>query len=218
MRIIAEEIRKTARVETHRVELTGLGVTETIQEYAQEVDDYVSDLKLKPADRLDFVTFSFGTLVARWWVEQMGGRAHTMISVCAPHHGTTKGSKLQFIPSLQQMQPGSPDIRTLYRSRRRDVRYHSIRLDEDGTLRPPCSSVLDGAANYVLHGKAHMAGPYRQVVRELIRDIYLGKAAPSGPQKLTPEQLVELKLAPGRAAPAGDGGSLPSARRPAENP
>ncbi|MHC4917153.1 MAG: hypothetical protein ACYTGB_16865, partial [Planctomycetota bacterium] len=157
--------------------------------------------------RLDFVTFSFGTLVARWWAEQAGGRAHTIISVCAPHHGTTKGSKLQFIPSLKQIQPGSAEIRKLHGSRRGDVRYHSIRLHADGTIRPSCSSVLDGAANYALHGRAHIAGPHRQVVRELIRDIYLGRAVPSGPQKLTREQLVELKL----AAPADPGGPTPDA-------
>ncbi len=198
MKPIAETLHKYIDVETHRIELTGLGITKGLPTYGQELADYVKRLGLKPEDRLDLVGFSFGGLVCRWYVEQLGGRAGRIVTICTPHHGTTKAARLK-LPSVQDMQPGSGAMKKLCASRRADVAYHSIRLAKDTTIRPSFSPILEGASNYQLPGKAHLMGPYRGDVRKTIVAIFTGRARPGGPQKLTSRQKAELRLPPERS-------------------
>lgn len=64
--------------------------------------------------RIDLVTHSMGGLVARFYLQQLGGarRVDRLITLGTPHHGTHAAT---FLPSalVRQLLPGSPFIRHL---------------------------------------------------------------------------------------------------------
>jgi triacylglycerol lipase len=199
LRPISEEIRAAVGAEVHRLELTGLGVTETFPEYAVELSNYVQKLKLGPADRLDLVGFSFGGLVCRWYAEVLRGELKPtwIVTVCTPHHGTTKGRGFKIVTTLREMQPGAGTILKLAGSRREGVEYFSVRLSRDNVVKPQCSSILPGAKNYQVEGKTHQMAPYNKHIKATVRAIYEGKAVPSGPQQLSEQQIRLLGLPDG---------------------
>ncbi len=192
---IAEELRDSVDAEVHVCRLSGLGTNKRVPEYARELAAFVAGLKLKPGQRVDLVGYSLGGLVCRWYAEQMRGRVRRIVTVCTPHNGTTKGRKMRSA-SVRDMQPGSEVLRKLRASPRARADYHSIRLEQDWTVRPSCSAILDGAANYSVPGRFHAAAPFTEKVKRVVRAIYEGRARPNGPQKLTAGQRRELGLAP----------------------
>jgi triacylglycerol lipase len=199
---LSDAISRQVRVEVHRLELKGLGVTETLPEYAEELERFVAGLELRPQDRLDLVAFSFGGLVSRWYAEVLGARPKKptwIVTVCTPHHGTTRGRWLRVVTTLREMQPGSEAVLRLSRSRRADIDYFSVRLSRDTAIKPHCSSVLPGAKNYELRGRTHQMAPYSRRVTATVAAIYAGTAASSGPQALSARQRAALRLPPGPA-------------------
>ncbi len=196
-----EHLNDALGAETTACSFSDLGLMKPIPEYARELRDFVKALKLAEDDRLDFVAFSMGGLVCRWYVEEMNGRADNIVTLCTPHFGTTKGSFYAGTSSsVRDMQPGSEFLEKLNAGELPlETRYHSVRIRGDRTVRPRCSAILPGAKNYVLPGKLHSMAIFRKQVRRHLALILNGKAKPNGPQQHTEEQKRALAPGPARA-------------------
>jgi pimeloyl-ACP methyl ester carboxylesterase len=166
----ARALRRAVGAETHVFSYSDWGLRRPIPEYSRQLEDYIQGLRLGPRDRLDLVAFSMGGLVCRHYLEVRGGPADRLVTVCTPHAGTTKGSGfVRASDSLRDLQPGSEFLAVLNSlPRRRDVQYHSVFLSRDGTVRPPGSARLPGAANRELPGRLHSLAPFSPRVRRAV--------------------------------------------------
>src|SRR6476646_89653 len=89
--------------------------TGDLREAAQELRDHVERLcETTGADKVHIVGHSLGGVVARYYVQRMGGSAHvdTLVTLGSPHSGTL-GAYL--IPTAlgRQLRPGSPPLTEL---------------------------------------------------------------------------------------------------------
>jgi triacylglycerol lipase len=189
----AEHLGEKLDAEAHSMRYSDMGLLKPIPEYARELAGFVKRLKLARRDRLDLVAFSMGGLVARWYLEQMGGRATRLVTLCTPHAGTTKGSGYAGTSSsVRDMQPGSKFLEKLNGGKPASgVEYHSVRIRGDRTIRPRSSAILPGAKNYVLPGRMHSMAIFRDEVRDHLAAILAGKAEPNGPQGRGEESEVQ---------------------------
>lgn len=156
-------------------------------------------------ERVHVVGHSLGGLVARYYVQQMGGdeRVHTLVTLGSPHSGTYAA---HLLPSRlsRQLRPGSelmaelaapaPGCRT---------RFVSFWSDLDQLVVPKRSARLDHpdltVRNVLLRGVGHMSLPiHSRVVHEIATLLAhldedgatvtagvttIGAAAPSGPAR-----------------------------------
>ena len=102
------------------------------------------------ADRVDLVGHSLGGVVARAYIEKLGGAAHVgrLITIGSPHRGTLYGrmrlfSLLGLLPSVHQV--GTSNFvdppETIANDPR--VTYHAIWSRADAVILPPRSSSLE---------------------------------------------------------------------------
>ncbi len=99
--------------EVHSLNLVPNNGAAGIDELAHQVADY-ADRHL-PSDRpFDLVGFSMGGLVARYYVQRLGGRDRVkrFIAISSPHQGTWTAYTLQR-PGCLQMRPGSDFLQDL---------------------------------------------------------------------------------------------------------
>lgn len=76
----------------------------------------VSELLARTGHReVDLVGHSLGGLIARYYVQRLGGdvRVRTLVMLGTPHSGTTFGSLADAHPLVRQMRPGSEVLREL---------------------------------------------------------------------------------------------------------
>ncbi|HVW81698.1 MAG TPA: alpha/beta fold hydrolase [Mycobacteriales bacterium] len=126
-------------------------------------------------ERIHIVGHSLGGLVARYYVQRLGGDAkvHTLVTLGTPHRGTHVA---RIVPAgvCQQMVPGSdvlaeldepaPDCQT---------RFVSFWSDIDALIVPKQSARLDHpdltARNILVRGVGHLSLPiHRQIVHEIV--------------------------------------------------
>jgi triacylglycerol lipase len=73
--------------------------------------------QLVPDGPVDLLGFSMGAVVARSWIQLLGGHRRTrrFISVAGPHHGTLTAQPIPhaWLPGLADMKIGSPFLRRL---------------------------------------------------------------------------------------------------------
>ncbi|HEX3824161.1 MAG TPA: alpha/beta fold hydrolase [Mycobacteriales bacterium] len=125
-------------------------------------------------ERLHVIGHSMGGLLARYYVQRLGGdaRVHTLVTLGTPHHGT-RAARLFPRGICQQMAPGSelvaelaepaPDCQT---------RFVSFWSDIDAIISPKQSARLDhpdlSARNILVRGVGHMSLPIdRRIVHEI---------------------------------------------------
>lgn len=125
-------------------------------------------------ERVHVIGHSLGGVVARYYVQRMGGdaRVHTLCTLGSPHRGTYAAHLLPY-RLVRQLRPGSelmaeldepaPGIRT---------RFVAFWSDLDQMVIPKRSARLDhpdlDARNVLLHGTGHMSLPFDgQVVHEI---------------------------------------------------
>ena len=77
------------------------------------------DNQFPPGRPIDLVGFSLGGIVARYYLQRLGGieRVRRFVTISAPHHGTLT-AYLRRNPAGRQLHPGSPFLTDL----NRDVR------------------------------------------------------------------------------------------------
>jgi triacylglycerol esterase/lipase EstA (alpha/beta hydrolase family) len=107
------------------------------------------------AARVDIVAHSLGGVVARYYVERLGGAAHvrSVITIGSPHHGTTLGRLAPLVPSARETGPGSRFLDDLgpMRAASASVRYTSIWSRADAIIVPPDSASIAPAGEDLVY-------------------------------------------------------------------
>jgi hypothetical protein len=139
---------------------------------------------------VDLVGHSLGGLIARYYVQRLGGdtRVRTLVMLGTPHAGTTFGSLADAHPLVRQMRPGSEVLRELARPAPGcRTRFVSLWSDLDEVMVPVETARLDHpdlvVRNVRVGGIGHLALPvHPSVAAEVLRALADGEADPaSGP-------------------------------------
>lgn len=125
-------------------------------------------------ERVHIIGHSMGGLIARWYVQRLGGdtRVHTLVTLGSPHAGTT-AARLLPLPVGRQLLPTSRLIAELAEPAPGcRTRFLAFWSDLDELIVPKHSARLDhpdlAARNVGLHGVGHLSLPIdRRVVHEI---------------------------------------------------
>ncbi len=146
-----------------------------IRTVAQRLSDLIEDVTRETGyERVHIVGHSMGGLVARYYVQCLGGdeRVHTLVTLGTPHDGTSP-ARFFPIPVSQQMKPGSDVIRELGRSASGcRTRFLAVWSDLDQVIMPKRNARLIhpdlNARNVFVRGVGHMSLPVDgRVVHEI---------------------------------------------------
>lgn len=136
--------------------------------------------------RVDIVAHSLGGLIARYYVQCLGGdaRVRTLVTLGTPHRGTRAIPALVPHPLARQMRPGSPVLEELaapaHRCRTRFVAFWS---DLDQLMIPVEAARIEhpdlSVKNIKVTGIGHLALPVNgAVAAEIRRELAGGPARP----------------------------------------
>ncbi|QNP67489.1 alpha/beta fold hydrolase [Streptomyces genisteinicus] len=128
-------------------------------------------------DEVDVVGHSLGGLIARYYVQRLGGdrRVRTLVTLGTPHSGTSVAPLAGVHPIVRQMRPGSPVIEEL-RSPAPGcrTRFVSFWSDLDRIVVPVESARIDHpdlhAENVPVSGIGHLALPVHPAVAAGVRE------------------------------------------------
>jgi len=128
-------------------------VFEPIEELAKRVGERIDTiLNATGATQIDLVGHSMGGLVARYYLEQLGGaqKVRKCITIAAPHHGTLL-AVLAPGQNGRELRPGSAFLTelNLLESTPHRSQVVSIWSPFDNMTIPPTSSILGGTARNV---------------------------------------------------------------------
>ncbi len=126
-------------------------------------------------DRIHVVGHSMGGLVARYYVQRLGGdsRVHTLVTLGTPHQGT-RNAKLFPRGVCRQLTPDSEVVEELSRPAAGcKTRFVSFWSDIDAMISPKQAAIVDhpdlSARNILVRGVGHMSLPIdRRIVREIV--------------------------------------------------
>ncbi|HEX3706658.1 MAG TPA: alpha/beta fold hydrolase [Mycobacteriales bacterium] len=126
-------------------------------------------------ERIHVVGHSMGGLVARYYVQRLGGdaRVHTVVTLGTPHRGTHIA---RIVPRgvCQQMVPGSDVLTELEEPAPEcQTRFVSFWSDIDALMSPKESARIDhpdlAARNILVRGVGHLSLPiHRRIVHEIV--------------------------------------------------
>lgn len=134
------------------------------------------------APSVDLVGYSAGGVVARYWVQELGGRGQTrrLVTLGSPHHGTQAAELGTLVEggcpeACRQLVPSSPLLRELDKDvQAGGPRVVSIWTTLDDVVLPPDSARLAGAVNLTVQsvcaasGVRHTGLPADHVVQRLV--------------------------------------------------
>ncbi len=139
------------------------------------------------SDQVDVVGHSLGGLIARYYVQRLGGdhRVRTLVTLGTPHAGTRVIPLANAHPIVRQMRPGSAVLEELtLPSPGCRTRFVSFWSDLDRVMDPLETACLDHpdlvAQNVRVSGVGHLALPVHPAVATGIRqalDVVEGEAA-----------------------------------------
>jgi triacylglycerol lipase len=126
-------------------------------------------------DRINVVGHSMGGLIARYYVQRLGGspRVHTLITLGTPHQGT-RTARLFPRGVCQQLAPGSEIITELAEPAPGcQTRFVCVSSDIDAMISPKQSACLSHpdlvTRNVLVPGVGHLSLPIdRRVIREIV--------------------------------------------------
>lgn len=129
----------------------GAGVERIARRLARLID------KLPAECRIHLVGHSLGGLVARWYVQELGGHARVAqtISLGSPFAGTERARRFPFLVGADLHRSSPLLARLRQRAHDHDVPHTSIVADHDKVVVPCESSVFPRGDVYVLHGRGH---------------------------------------------------------------
>ncbi|MEV7981911.1 alpha/beta fold hydrolase [Streptomyces sp. NPDC086519] len=126
--------------------------------------------------RVDIVGHSLGGLIARYYVQRLGGdlRVRTLVTLGTPHAGTRAVPLADAHPIVRQMRPGSQVIEELARPAPGcRTRFVSFWSDLDSVMEPVETARIDHpdlmATNVRVTGIGHLALPVHPAVATGIR-------------------------------------------------
>jgi pimeloyl-ACP methyl ester carboxylesterase len=136
--------------------------------------------------RVDIVAHSLGGLIARYYVQCLGGhdRVRTLVTLGTPHSGTRAIPALIPHPLARQMRPGSPVLEELAGPVRRcRTRFVAFWSDLDQLMIPVESACLEhpdlAVKNIKVTGVGHLALPvHGAVAAEIRRELAGGPGRP----------------------------------------
>ena len=107
-------------------------LTRDIAEAAELLGEEIEKLAANTGyERVHVIGHSLGGLIARYYVQRLGGDAqvHTLVTLGTPHQGTQLAYAARLLPLVRQLTPDSPVIRALAEPapgcRTRFVAFHS---------------------------------------------------------------------------------------------
>lgn len=170
---------RQAGFQVHPITLVPSDGRAPLDELAHQVADFV-DRTFPGPQALDFLGFSMGGIVLRYYLQRLGGlrRAHRFVTLGSPHNGTwaAYGSNR---PGVRQMRPGSPLLEDLARDvhRLEKIHFTSIWTPLDLTILPAKSSAMPVGRQVRLYVPYHRAlvtdrRAMQHVVRALQEPIY----------------------------------------------
>lgn len=144
--------RGTLRLLAWRLEQAGrpalaisLPYWKTIEELAQDVAEAAGELaRATGADKIDVVAHSRGGVIARYWIQSLGGHENVerFVSLGTGHRGT-KVAAFGMGPSILQQFPGSPLLAALAaKPLPEGVEWHAVNGGEDCMILPPGNDEL----------------------------------------------------------------------------
>ncbi|MEL6612765.1 MAG: alpha/beta fold hydrolase [Bacteroidota bacterium] len=139
---------------------------------AEHLRHFVDDT-FASATEIDLVGFSMGGLIARYYVQRLGGlgRTRRLVTISTPHGGTL-WSRLPLNRGIAQMRPGSAFLRDLDRDidTLADVDMHSIWTPYDLMIVPARSSVLPVGTHEAVPVALHALMARDRRVLDLVAD------------------------------------------------
>ena len=115
-------------------------------------------------ERIHVIGHSLGGLIARYYVQRLGGdaRVHTLVTLGTPHSGTEVARSLQMLPLLGQLTPGSPVLRELAEPAPDcRTRFLVFASDLDHLIRPTGNARLEhpdlSVRNVAVRGVGHLS-------------------------------------------------------------
>ena len=170
--------RSLAQYGRHRVEsLNYSPLTCDIRIAAELLGRHIEEIcERTGSDRVDVVGHSLGGLIARYYVQRLGGdvRVRTLVTLGTPHSGTRVVPLATAHPIVRQMRPGSEVIEELSRPAPGcRTRFVSFWSDLDHLMDPMESACVDHpdleAENIRVTGIGHLALPVHPAVAAGIR-------------------------------------------------
>ncbi|MFF7642271.1 alpha/beta fold hydrolase [Streptomyces canus] len=130
------------------------------------------------SERVDVVGHSLGGLIARYYVQRLGGdsRVRTLVTLGTPHSGTRVAPLANAHPIVRQMRPGSEVLEELARPAP-GCRTHFVSFwsDLDHVMDPLEAACIDHedlmAQNVRVSGIGHLALPVHPAVATGIRQV-----------------------------------------------
>jgi pimeloyl-ACP methyl ester carboxylesterase len=153
--------------------------TSDVREAARRFGRHVEALCAESGyERVHVIAHSLGGVVARYFVQRLGGdaRVHTLVTLGSPHGGTHAAHLLP-LPLTRQLRPGSDLVaelaRPAYECR---TRFLAVWSDLDQLIYPKRHARIDHpdltARNVLLCGIGHMSLPIdRRVVHEVVQTL-----------------------------------------------
>lgn len=129
------------------------------------------------ADRVDVVGHSLGGLIARYYVQRLGGDAaiRTLVTLGTPHSGTRVAPLADAHPIVRQLRPESPVVAELRQPAPGcRTRFVCVWSDLDQVMVPTSTARLDHpdltGENILVTGVGHLALPVHPTVTALVRE------------------------------------------------
>jgi len=122
------------------------GVPELAEWFGKHIEDV---MRISGAKRVHVVGHSLGGVIARWYIQELGGERHVdhCVTIGTPHHGTV-AAYLGPGPAARDMRPGSDVIQRLERGfSKSKVKYVNLYSDLDFLIIPTSSALLPEQRN-----------------------------------------------------------------------
>lgn len=117
-------------------------------------------------ERVHVIGHSLGGLIARYYVQRLGGdaRVHTLVTLATPHAGTEAARPLRRLPLIGQLTPGSPVLTELAEPAPGcRTRFLAFASDIDHLVWPSRNARLDHpdlqVRNVAVRGVGHLSMP-----------------------------------------------------------
>lgn len=141
--------------------------THHIPRAAARVGEAIQNLSAATGyERIHVIGHSLGGLIARYYVQRLGGdsHVHTLVTLGTPHHGTQLAWTAPLLPMVRQLTPTSPVIQELAQPaagcRTRFIAFHS---DFDHLIVPSRNARLDhpdlNVRNIAVRRVGHLSMP-----------------------------------------------------------
>lgn len=158
---------------------------------ASAVDELVS---VTGRDQIHIIGHSLGGLIARYYVQRMGGdeRVHTLVTLGSPHQGTRLARVGQLVPLVRQLTPGSALLTELAQPAANcRTRFLAFWSDLDQLVVPRQNAAIDhpdlAVTNVAVRGVGHMSltnnRPIATQIAGVLADLNPAADRPSGPDR-----------------------------------